>query len=231
MLIYGTKSFKGKSYQTNVLCTHCNIAGQVVFQTAVKCIHVFWIPMFPIKKFAIGQCQHCKKVYDNNSFTGEMLNVTNDLKKNQKPKILHFTGLLIIAFSIIYFEFPKSDKQKKEDKIKLNQAKEELLLKLRNPMINDIYYVRNGDTVIDKNQYKRSLILKVYNVSENSVDFKLSNLIKLDKKLSTGRISVMPITNDFFLEENISGGVVTETKSVLETQKMMNNLEIYQIER
>lgn len=227
MIIFGTKSSKGQTVQSNVLCTNCKTAGQIIFQTSVRCFHVFWIPFFPIQKIAVGQCQHCQKVYKSASFTPEMKTITNDLMKSQKLKARHFLGLLIIAFIILIQNLAMPRMNKKVEEMK---AKEEFLSKLNNPLANDIYYVKYGDTTIDNNLYKRSLIFKVYNVTGDTVNFNLSKLLKLDKKISGGYIS-REITNDFFAEDNIYQRVIMETKTTLLNQKMINNLEIYRIER
>ena len=125
MIIYGKRSFKGKAVMLNNTCPNCNTAGQLVFQSAIRYFHIFWIPIFPFQKIAVGQCQHCKKVFDKKSFDPSLYSISNQLKEKQKYSVFHFAGLILIAGIIIWNILPDSEKTKKEKEMNLlNQQTE-----------------------------------------------------------------------------------------------------------
>jgi hypothetical protein len=230
MIIYGTKNFKGKSIISKNTCPNCNTSGQLVFQTAIRCFHIFWIPIFPIQKVVVSQCQHCKKVYNKSTFNSEMYSTANELKINQKYSILHFIGLIIITGLIIWAVLPETEKERQEKELKMAKQQEEFVSKLKNPTINDIFLVRYGDTTIKGKEYKKSLVLKVVKTSLDSIDFELSNFLKLDKKLGKNSYASMGITDDYFSPENKYRSIIRESKQKISKQLVLNNLTIYRIE-
>lgn len=231
MIIYGTRSFKGKPVVLNNSCPNCNTTGQLVFQSAIRYFHIFWIPIFPFQKIVVGQCQHCKKVYDKKSFDSSLYSISNQLKQKQKYSIFHFAGLILIAGIIIWNILPDSEKTKKEKELNLINQQNDFQAKLNDPKVNDIFFVNTGDTTISGKTYRKSLVLKVINTQVDSIDFELSGLLKLDKKLSGNSYASMGLTDDCFSPENIYSNSIRESKNKISQKLILNDLSIYRIDR
>ncbi|HEV8514257.1 MAG TPA: hypothetical protein VGQ59_13335 [Cyclobacteriaceae bacterium] len=231
MIIYGTRGTNGKAVIVNSTCSACNTTGPFIFQTAVRYFHVFWIPLFPFNKIGVAQCQHCKKVYDKNSFDSSMQSTLTQLKQNQKYSIFHFSGLVLIAGIVVWSMLPESEKTKQERA--LNQARQEKMFqsKLDTPKINDIFFAKVGDTTINGKDYRRSLALRVTRTTNDSVYFELSNFMKIDKKLSGNAFASMPLKDNAFSPENIYSSSIREPKDKISKKLILNNLAIYSIDR
>ena len=63
MIIYGSRAVHLASAQpTSITCPSCGTQGSLVISTFRRHAHIFWIPLFPIGKTGVSQCQHCKQV-------------------------------------------------------------------------------------------------------------------------------------------------------------------------
>jgi len=102
MIIYGSRS---TTLLTAVLpdekCSNCQTQGSIVMGVYSKYAHIFWIPMFPIGKVGISQCQHCKQVLKVNEMPPELKKQYWSIKNQAKAPIWQFIGLGIIAFIVI----------------------------------------------------------------------------------------------------------------------------------
>ncbi len=231
MIIYGTRSSKGKAVLSDIECPHCNTKGQMVFQSAIRYFHVFWIPFFPFKKVAVGQCQHCKKVYDKKSLEPSVFAKIQEVQQKQKYSVFQFTGLLIIAAIAIWVNIPESEKAKQERQQRLVQEQKVFEDQLNNPQVNDIYYVNAGDTAIKGKNYRKSYILKVINTQPDSIDLKLSALLKLDRKLIGNSYASKGLTDDYFTSENVYSGFIRKSKNEIAQKLMFDGLRIYKVDR
>ena len=231
MIIYGTRSFKGKAVNSTITCPNCNTSGQMVFQSAIRYAHIFWIPLFPFQKIVVGQCQHCKKVYDKKIFDSKMYSISNELKGKQRFSVFHFTGLILISTLIIWSSWPESEAAKKEKELKKLQQQELFQSRLDNPQLNDIYYVKAGDTIVSGKTYRQSLVLKVIKADADSVGFEMSNLLKVDRKLSGNAYTSVASDEDFFAPENIYSDAIKESKARIAEKLILNDLAIYSVKR
>jgi len=231
MIIYGTRSFKGKAVNSTITCPNCNTSGQMVFQSAIRYAHIFWIPLFPFQKIVVGQCQHCKKVYDKKIFDSKMYSMADELKQKQCFSVFHFTGLLIIAAFIIWGSWPESEASRKEKELKKLQQQELFQSRLDNPQLNDIYFVKAGDTIVSGKTYRQSFVLKVIKADADSVGFEMSSLLKVDKKLSGDAYASVASDEDFFAPENIYSNSIKESKTRIAEKLILNDLAIYSVKR
>ncbi|WP_299900212.1 zinc-ribbon domain-containing protein [uncultured Aquimarina sp.] len=102
MIIYGSKSVHLKSERSEIsVCPNCGTQGSLVLSVYRRHAHIFWIPLFPIGKKGLSQCQHCKNVL----YTKEMplsIRKEYDLLKNKaKGPLWQFAGLGILIITIV----------------------------------------------------------------------------------------------------------------------------------
>jgi hypothetical protein len=120
-----------------------------VFQ---KYAHLFWIPLFPIGKTGVTQCDHCKKVYTVNEMPSSIRQAYESLKKQTKTPIWTYIGGAIFGFYIVLSVF--SDFEKKENSAKY----------IKNLFPNDILETK---TIEGHYTY-----IKVQNVMGDSIDLR-----------------------------------------------------------
>jgi hypothetical protein len=102
MIIYGRRSSTIKAAElTNEKCPSCQTQGSLIMGIYSRYAHIFWIPMFPIGKTGISQCQHCKQVLKLNEMPAELKYHYQTLKAQSNVPKWQFIGLIIIAFLVI----------------------------------------------------------------------------------------------------------------------------------
>ncbi|MFT6716978.1 MAG: phage FluMu protein Com [Saprospiraceae bacterium] len=95
MILFGRKAnHLGLTTTKNIACKKCGKKDLVVsvFQ---KYFHMFWLPMFPIKKDCASQCLQCQKVLTEKRFSSSLKDIALQLKKNHKTPIWTFSGILL----------------------------------------------------------------------------------------------------------------------------------------
>ncbi|MGG9962884.1 zinc-ribbon domain-containing protein [Ferruginibacter sp. SUN106] len=102
MIIYGNKATKtGHQSLFNSKCSHCGTKGSLEMYTFSRYFHIFWIPVFPYRKEAVTQCNHCKQVLKKKEFSADLLSDYEEMKVNTKTPYWQFIGLLLFIFLII----------------------------------------------------------------------------------------------------------------------------------
>ncbi|WP_298479207.1 zinc-ribbon domain-containing protein [uncultured Maribacter sp.] len=172
MIIFGKRTayIGSKTSSNNIICTHCETKGEIIYSVFRSHAHIFWIPVFPIGKRAVSECQHCKKTLSFKEMSPEMKKECNTVKNEIKGPIWQFSGLFIFALLIVFAGFAgKKDKE--------NEAQY-----LSSPLAGDIY-----DYKTENSQYST---MRIIHVSADSVyvqlnDFEIgrsSKIYKIDKE-------------------------------------------------
>jgi len=131
---------------------------------------IFWIPLFPIGRLGISQCQHCKQVLEDGSMSNDLKRAYNNLKAETKAPIWQFAGLGLIAVIVAFASYSSVEDKKKQ------------LEYVANPAIGDVYEYKT-----ESGNYST---LKVIAVSADSVFVspneyetdKMSGVYKIDKE-------------------------------------------------
>ncbi len=64
MIFYGINSSKLKDGQlNNVTCSNCETQTAMTYGVFGKYFYLYWIPVFPLGKTNILECNSCKKTY------------------------------------------------------------------------------------------------------------------------------------------------------------------------
>lgn len=155
MIIYGTKSKELAKQVLTDKCPNCGRQNSIEIYVFQKYAHVFWIPLFPIGKTALSQCEHCKQVLKEKQIPSSLLSSYATLKGQSKTPIWTFSGLALIV-ALIAFAFV-SEKKKDEKNAKL----------ILSPQSGDIFEV--------KTEHHQYTLYKVDGLQGDSVLIRVNN--------------------------------------------------------
>ena len=171
MIIYGSREkvlkqspFPGHS------CTNC---GQEDTYMVVSCLygHIFWIPLFPVRKTLRVVCANCKHVAKPKELGGEVRGLANKLKKSVRYPLYMYSGLGVIALIVIGFmavAFMSNQRYKKY---------------LETPQVNDIYFLENSNETSEFAYYLWKVIVvegDSVHVSPNAYQYNSLAITKLE---------------------------------------------------
>lgn len=106
MIIYGSSSTHLKSDNLRkVTCPNCQTKDQMTASVFGRHVHIFWIPLFPVGKTGVFECQHCRKGFRKKELSEGGIREYNSFLEDVKTPIWKFSGLGIIALLIIWFSF------------------------------------------------------------------------------------------------------------------------------
>jgi hypothetical protein len=100
MIVYGSRS---KELAKDILtdqCPNCGKQNSIDMHVFQKYAHVFWIPIFPMGKTGVCQCDHCKQVLTLKEMPASLVISYNNLKEKAKTPIWMFSGLALLAVLI-----------------------------------------------------------------------------------------------------------------------------------
>ncbi|HEY3406526.1 MAG TPA: hypothetical protein VGK59_24225 [Ohtaekwangia sp.] len=178
MIIYGSRPVHLKSAQPpSLVCPHCGQTGTTFISAYSKHAHIFWIPLFPIGRVGVSQCQHCKQALNEAGMPHELKREYTTLKAETRVPIWQFAGLGVIGLLAIWITYIGSVDEKKE------------LEYLADPAVGDVYRY--------KTETKNYSTLKVVSISADSVfvspnDYetdKMSGVHKIDKEINYSKFS------------------------------------------
>jgi hypothetical protein len=133
MLIYGSRSSHLKSVQLNAeVCPHCQTQGSVIVSTYAKYAHIFWIPLFPLGRVSVSQCQHCKQVLEDGKMPAQIKQYHQRNIAETRIPIWQFAGLVIIALTVVAGIYNSKVENEKREAF------------LQNPNVGDIYHYKTG---------------------------------------------------------------------------------------
>lgn len=170
MIVYGTKAVHLKTENLkSISCPSCGTQGSLVLSIFRRHAHVFWIPLFPIGKTGVTQCQHCKHVLERKEMPENIKNDYYRIANESKGPIWQFAGLGLIAALFVFGAYSSKEESKREQEY------------LADPMQGDIYEYKT-----ETGSYSS---LKVIEVTEDSIfvspnDYeisKMSQVYKIDK--------------------------------------------------
>lgn len=168
MIFYGTNSSRLKDGQLpNVTCPNCETQTSMTYSVFGKYAYIYWIPIFPLGKVNVLECNHCKKTYKLKELP-EQIQRKFETEKHTGIPFLHFSGLAIILLIIAYFSYSSA---------KHKEAEADYVV---TPAIGDVYSLKT-----ETNGHYTSM--KVISVTNDSVYF-VFNDYEIDKKSSIDEI-------------------------------------------
>jgi len=156
MIFYGTNSSRLKDGQlSNVTCPNCNTQTSMAYSVFGKYAYLYWIPVFPMGKVNILECNQCKKTYKLKELP-QQIQQKFETEKHTGIPFLHFSGLAIILLVIAYFSYSNSKHEADEAEY------------IKAPAIGDIYSIPSEGS----GQYTT---MKITSVTNDSIYFVLND--------------------------------------------------------
>lgn len=188
MIFYGSKASRLKDGRiNNVTCPSCENQTSMTYAIFGKYGHIYWIPLFPMEKETVIECNHCKKTYKTKELPEAIKQKMISEKQGVRTPFWNYSGLLIIA-ALIIFGMYNGAKQKENE-----------TLYLENPQAGDVYSTKTED-------YDHYSSMKVIKVTTDSV-YVVYNDYEIDKKSSINKIDKdenYTTEYDHFSKEEIS---------------------------
>ena len=195
MIIYGTRASHVKTTQLSTeTCQHCSTQGAVIMSTYARYVHVFWIPFFPIGRFSVSECQHCKQVLEEKQMPAQIrAHHERNIAESRLP-LWQFAGLALLFVGIAFGVYASG------------VDKEEQARFLQTPQTGDIFEIKTkagayttfkvsdviGDTVtVSFNDYEVDRASGIYKIDkEENYSEELYYLTKaqLEEMFSAGEI-------------------------------------------
>jgi hypothetical protein len=170
MIVYGTESKELAKEQLTEDCWNCSAKNTIDMHIFQKYAHILWLPLFPLSKTGISQCDNCKQIFYLNEMPPHLRNAYETIKVRTKKPIWMFSGLGVIAALILLVMYSNA---------KRNKMKAELLLA---PISGDVYSIKKDIdtyTLIKVDKVRGDTIyIKPHNYETD----KSSGLFKLKKK-------------------------------------------------
>lgn len=127
MVFYGTNSSRLKDGRlSNVNCPNCNEQTSMTYSVFGKYAYIYWIPIFPLGKVNVLECDNCKRTYKLKELP-EQIQQKFDLEKHRGVPIKHFAGLGIIGALIAWFSYSNAQDKKNE------------AIYIQSPQVGDVY--------------------------------------------------------------------------------------------
>ena len=171
MIIYGSRATHLKSDQLrNATCPNCQTKGSLTASAYGRHTHIFWIPLFPMGKTGVFECQHCHKGFKKKELGEDGKMDYKNFLVDVKTPLWKFSGLGIIALLISWGAYASIMKESKVSEL------------VDNPAMYDKYTFKT-----ENNSYSTFKIIEVFEdsiyVDQNDYEIdKLSAIHKIDKE-------------------------------------------------
>lgn len=146
MIIYGSRATHLKSgHLPNSKCPCGETKGKMTTSVFGRHVHIFWIPIFPVGKKAVFECQQCHKGFKKKELGDDAKLEYKNFKSTVKTPLWKYSGLALIAILVgvgIYFS-------KQNDKLTTQY--------LENPAMYDIYTFKT-----ESNYYSTFKVVEVF---------------------------------------------------------------------
>lgn len=103
--LLGVRTKLLKSQSNLFECSKCKTFNSVQIVFFEKYFHAFWIPVFPISKIGISNCNHCKVVLYKMEMPSELQLAYEQCKIDAKVPLTLYFGLIIIAIILLHLIF------------------------------------------------------------------------------------------------------------------------------
>jgi hypothetical protein len=76
-------------------CSACQHQGKITLNVFSQCVHVFFIPFFPVGKIGYAKCQQCNSQLDQKEMSAEMKHSLLQAKSAARVPLWQFSGLVM----------------------------------------------------------------------------------------------------------------------------------------
>lgn len=196
MIFYGTKAAHLKSERVSgVKCSHCDQQTPHNISIYGKYAYLYWIPVFPMSKKGVSECQNCKATLEPKEMSEQLRLKYDNVKRDVKTPYTHWIGTFILSILIGFVFYAGAQHEK------------DVVEWIANPQQGDII------------EYKPTgyySTLKVTRVTNDSIFF-APNKYEIEK-----RRKVYKIDKAENYAEEAYGILKSEYKSMFDTKKFLD---------
>jgi hypothetical protein len=109
-IVYGKKKFFIRIFEPLFYkCPYCDSENSTEVFIYSRYFHIFWIPVFPIRKVAVAKCTECDTLRPEERFGPKLTEHLKEELKNIKHPFYSWTLLILLCLLIllIIFVVPK----------------------------------------------------------------------------------------------------------------------------
>ncbi|QDH79616.1 zinc-ribbon domain-containing protein [Echinicola soli] len=176
MIIFGTGTSHLGAKRVSGTCSHCGTNHQMILHIYQRYFDVFWIPVFPVGKTGVCECQHCKYTLRKGEMPETLRQEYQEAKAQFRTPFWSFAGLVIVAGLMIFAGIMGAQDSKQEAAF------------IQNPQKGDVYEVK-----LSPNQYT---LFKVVDVHGNTASLQ-RHAYETDKVTAMGKLKEMGDTAYF----------------------------------
>ena len=115
MIVYGYKStLIGSEGLPHEKCPNCEHEGAMSMHTFSSYAHIFWIPIFPYRKYSVAHCGNCDKTFEKSEMNESLLRERSNARALVRPPIWQFVGSFIIVVAVVWGVVVSNRNDKKE---------------------------------------------------------------------------------------------------------------------
>lgn len=164
MIFFGTKG-KAVSGQCieGIECPSCG-NNQFITFGVLRYFHLYWIPVIPTTKTVGIECTHCKKTLVGKELPPELSKQIKSTLFTKKKTLPMFSGLIIIAFLMLFGVFT----------IQQDNAQEAAYI--NQPAVNDIYIVNFTKIFTDTDPKFKYGAMRVKYLSSTQIELQVSSM-------------------------------------------------------
>lgn len=98
MIIYGRRATTLHQQDVHgITCNHCQNADIQRVTVFGKFAHVYWVPLFPMGKETVAECQHCKKTIPYSAFNLDLQQASAAIRTRVKTPLWNWSGLMAVG--------------------------------------------------------------------------------------------------------------------------------------
>lgn len=184
MIIFGLRSGNAKQKENNLSdCAHCGTSQSVQLHFYVRYFHIFWIPLIPLYKTGVSQCNHCKQVLDKAQMPPHLLASYTPERKKAKTPLKYYSWLIIVALFVVFAVFAVFT-ESKDTKAWLQQPQAGDVYEMKEDGEYTLYRVKEikGDTIfVNPHEYTADKLSALRKLKNNYPDAYSDSTIALAK--------------------------------------------------
>ncbi|WP_299103909.1 zinc-ribbon domain-containing protein [uncultured Tenacibaculum sp.] len=162
MIFYGTKGSHLHSERVSgIKCNHCEQQTSHTISIFGKYFYIYWIPIFPIGKKGISECNHCKATYERKEMSEQLKLAHDNVKRQTKTPFTHWVGSLLIGGLIAFGIYAA------------NQHEKDVVNYISAPQVDDVVEYKSSESAYST--------LKVTKVTNDSIFF-VANSMEISRK-------------------------------------------------
>lgn len=170
MIIFGLRSGNAKQKENNLSdCAHCGASQSVQLHFLVRYFHIFWIPLIPLYKTGVSQCNHCKQVLDKAKMPPHLLAAYTTARKKAKTPLRYYSWLILVSLFAVFAVFAVFT-ESKDTQAWLQQPQAGDVYEMKKDGTYTLYRVKEikGDTVfVNLHQYTADKLSALRKLKKN----------------------------------------------------------------